>query len=137
MSSSRPWRRQWSQAMKSGLRAVAPQGAGSGGTVKTTRPVRRWRSAGQTTGAVSTTKVDPAQPCSCASCNPGVAAQSSSRPGQTTSVVQPTSRPLASRTLGPAGSTPTTWSSIQVAPSGITFAAGRSRDDMLASPEPT
>ena len=83
------------------------------------------------------TNVDPAQPASCASRNPGVASQSSSRPGQTTSVVHPTSRPLASRTLGPAGSTATTWSSIQVAPSGITLAADRSSDDMVASPEPT
>ena len=59
---STPLRCQWPQAMSSGLRAVAPQGAGSGGMVKTTRPSDSSRSAGHTRGAVPTTNVDPHQP---------------------------------------------------------------------------
>ena len=123
--------------MKSGLSAVAPQGAGSGGTVNTTRPPDSCRSAGHTRGAVSTVNVDPAQPAAYASARPGVASQSSSRPGHSTNVEQSTRPPSRVSTLGPAASTATTWSLIQVHPSGITLAAGRSSDAIVASPAPT
>ena len=47
-----PARRQWSQAMSSGLSAVGPHDAGSGGTVNTTEPVRSADSRGQTVGVL-------------------------------------------------------------------------------------
>jgi hypothetical protein len=40
-------------------------------------------------------------------------------------------------TLGPSTSTATTWSLIQLQPSGMTFAAGRSSEAIVASPAPT
>ena len=130
-------RRQWSQAMNSGLSAVAPHGAGSGGTVKTTRPARSPRSVGQTLAAVSSSKVDAAQPEAYASRRPGVASQSSSSPGHTTSVVQVKRRPDRVRTDRSPGSTETTSSRRVVQPAGTTLSAGRERDDMVASPPPT
>ncbi len=51
MSPSTPARRQWSHAMNSGLSAVGAQGAGSGGTLKTTEPERSALTRGQTCGA--------------------------------------------------------------------------------------
>ncbi len=123
--------------MKSGLRAVAPHGAGSGGIVKSTLPAVSARSVGHTRGAVPTSNVDPAHPAAEASSKPGVASQSSSRPGHTTNREQPICRPCSVVTLGPSGSTATTRSSIQVHPSGTTEAAGRSRSSIDASPAPT
>lgn len=65
------------------------------------------------------------------------ASQSSSRPGHSTNVEQSIRPPSRVSTLGPAASTATTWSLIQVHPSGITLAAGRSSDATVASPAPT
>ena len=123
--------------MNSGFSAVAPHGAGSGGTVNSTRPPVRSASAGHTFGAVSTTNVDPAQPSSYAAARPGVASQSSSSPVQSTRESQETCIPPAVVTLGPSGSTATARSLIQVQPSGITEAAGRSSVSIVASPPPT
>ena len=123
--------------MKSGLSAVAPHGAGSGGTVKTTRPDCSPRSAGHTRAAVSSSKVDAAHPASYASRRPGVASQSSSRPGHTTSVRQVKRRPDRVSTDIAEGSTETTSSRSVVQPSGTTRSAGRERDDIVASPPPT
>ena len=123
--------------MNSGLSAVAPHGAGSGGTVKTTRPARSPRSVGQTLrgGVVVEGRRGPAGVVRLR--RPGVASQSSSRPGHTTSVVQVKRRPdRVGRTVA-AGSTETTSSRSVVQPAGTTRSAGRERDDMVASPPPT
>ncbi len=130
-------RRQWSHAMNSGLSAVGPQGAGSGGTVKTTVPARRPRSRGHTCGVLPETYVEAAHPSWYADCMPGVASQSSTSPGQSTRVEQCSVRPPRVRTVMAAGSTASTLSRTHVHPSGTTSRIGRSRSAIVACPPPT
>ena len=61
---STPARRQWSHAMNSGLSAVGPQGAGSGGTVKThaSRADSACSAATPAGRCPGRTNVEPAQP---------------------------------------------------------------------------
>ena len=123
--------------MNSGLSAVGPQDAGSGGTVKTTEPVRSDLSLGHTCGAAPGTYVEAAHPSAYADCSPGVAAQSSTRPGQRTRVEQCSVRPPRVRTVMAAGSTPSALSRIHAHPSGMTSRMGRSRSAIAACPAPT